>query len=229
MKTTITKRPIKKSQLQPLDSSFEGTLLIPDISGFTKFVNETEFNAGREITKQLLQVILNNNILDLKISEIEGDAVLFYTKVPLTPIQIKNQYEVMLESFTEKILQLSKENGFEINLSLKLIAHYGELSTYSISNFEKLYGKTVIEAHKLLKNNIVSDSYLLLTESVFYANKGRFKGTCYYSSSQLCEVYGHLKKIGYIYLDYKDDKDSGTIDQVNDFLNYKPRSTHVLQ
>ncbi|WP_143533293.1 DUF2652 domain-containing protein [Salegentibacter salinarum] len=80
-----------------------GTILIPDISGFTKFVNETEFSAGREITRQLLQGIINNNILNLEISEIEGDAVLFYTKNTLTPIQIKNQYEIMLEGFSEKL------------------------------------------------------------------------------------------------------------------------------
>ncbi|WP_394341609.1 DUF2652 domain-containing protein [Salegentibacter salinarum] len=55
------------------------------------------------MTRQLLQGIINNNILNLEISEIEGDAVLFYTKNTLTPIQIKNQYEIMLEGFSEKL------------------------------------------------------------------------------------------------------------------------------
>ena len=201
------------------DSSFKGTILIPDISGFTKFVTETEFAAGREITRQLLQVIINNNILNLKISEIEGDAVLFYIKDSLTPIQIKDQYEIMLEKFREKVKELSVQNGFKINLSLKLIAHYGEISNYFISDFEKLYGKAVIEAHELLKNSIKSKSYFLITDSLFNANEKKFAGTCYYAGSQLCEIYGDLKKIGYAYFDYKENKNVRVIKPVDEILN----------
>lgn len=207
MASLLSSAPLTQPGPAAGDSLFKGMILIPDISGFTKFVKETEFGAGREITRQLLQVIINYNILDLKISEIEGDAILFYTDQALTPIQIKEQYELMLDRFQDKVKELSRENAFEIDLTLKLIAHYGEISTYVIGGFEKLYGKTVIEAHQLLKNSIDSKSYLLLTESVFNASKGRFAGTCYYSGNQLCEIYGNLKKIGYAYFDYEQDED----------------------
>jgi len=227
METLVSKKSFSNSQSLGLDTTFNGTILIPDISGFTKFVNETEFAAGREIIRQLLQVIINNNVLNLKISEIEGDAILFYTKHPLTPIQIKDQYEIMLGRFREKVNELSLINGFEIDLSLKLIAHYGELSTYLIGGFEKLYGKAIIEAHALLKNSIRSKSYFLLTDNILDGNEKKFAGTYFYAGSQLCETYGDLKKIGYLYLDYGDIVDN-SINRPIDGLLFKEEK-RVLQ
>lgn len=85
----------------------------------------------------------------------------------------------------------------------------------------------MIEAHRLLKNSISIKPYFLLTESVFNANIGKFKGTCYYSGSQLCEVYGNLKKIGYAYFDHEEDKEAGTISSVDDYLENKSRLSFV--
>ncbi|HKH62865.1 MAG TPA: DUF2652 domain-containing protein, partial [Flavitalea sp.] len=55
-----------------------GLIFIPDISGFTSFVNNTEIEHSRFIIEELLETIINSNQLGLNISEIEGDAVLFY-------------------------------------------------------------------------------------------------------------------------------------------------------
>ena len=56
----------------------QGLLFIPDISGYTKFINNTEIEHSRYIIQELLEVLVNSNNIDLKISEIEGDAILFY-------------------------------------------------------------------------------------------------------------------------------------------------------
>lgn len=55
----------------------KGLLFIPDISGFTKFVHENEIEHSRIIIEELLENIINSNEIGLKISEVEGDAVLF--------------------------------------------------------------------------------------------------------------------------------------------------------
>ena len=55
-----------------------GLLFIPDISGFTKFVNETEIEHSRVIIQELLELLINANQIGLEVSEIEGDAILFY-------------------------------------------------------------------------------------------------------------------------------------------------------
>ncbi|MDQ3019386.1 MAG: DUF2652 domain-containing protein [Bacteroidota bacterium] len=41
-----------------------------------------------------------------------------------------------------------------INLSLKVITHYGEFTGYIVKHFNKLIGKDIIVAHQLLKNDI---------------------------------------------------------------------------
>jgi len=56
----------------------QGLIFIPDISGFTNFVKNIDIDLGVSITSDLLNGIIDNNPLDLDISEIEGDAVLYY-------------------------------------------------------------------------------------------------------------------------------------------------------
>ena len=55
-----------------------GLLFIPDISGFSRFVNAVEIEHSRVIIQQLLEVLIQANDSGLTISEIEGDAILFY-------------------------------------------------------------------------------------------------------------------------------------------------------
>src|SRR5690242_13646585 len=55
-----------------------GLLFIPDISGFTRFVNETDIDHSRLIIQELLEILINSNQTGLEVSEIEGDAILFY-------------------------------------------------------------------------------------------------------------------------------------------------------
>ncbi len=72
-------------------------LLIPDISGFTKFINETEIVHGVHIISELLEIIIKENTMGLKLAEIEGDAVLFYkyTEKPT----LKELYEQCKDMF----------------------------------------------------------------------------------------------------------------------------------
>lgn len=186
--------------------SFKGTLVIPDISGFTKFVAETELNVGREITKQLLDALVGSNSLNLILSEIEGDALLFYSKSYISPKQLKKQFEIMLESFKAKIHELELYTGLKIDLSLKMIAHYGEISTYNIGDFQKLYGKTVIEAHSLLKNSIESDCYILISDNLFYALKDKYVGVSVGYGSQLCEIHDNQQLLCFTYFDYNAER-----------------------
>ena len=50
------------------------------------------------------------------------------------------------------------------NLTLKFITHLGDTKEVAVKNFKKLIGSDLILAHRLLKNNIASDEYLLLTD-----------------------------------------------------------------
>lgn len=145
----------------------EGTVIIPDISGYTAFVNRTCIEAGRYITRELLSAILLANEIGLEISEIEGDVILFYKFGPKPSVTtILGQYETMLHRFNSKLEEIEAVIGHKLNLSLKMIAHYGTFTEYTIGTFKKLYGEPIVKAHALLKNDEKSGTYVLMTDSL---------------------------------------------------------------
>lgn len=146
-------------------------LFIPDISGFSNFVNETEMVHGQEIISALLETIIESNHLAMDIYEIEGDAIVFYNyDKNITPSQFHDISLNILNNFQNKIEILKKERICECgacksisNLSLKFVVHKDELSEIKVKNFTKLYGRGLIIAHLLLKNEIPCTEYLLFT------------------------------------------------------------------
>ncbi len=50
------------------------------------------------------------------------------------------------------------------NLTLKFIAHFGYIKEIKVAQFVKATGVDMIVAHRLLKNDVNSDEYILMTE-----------------------------------------------------------------
>jgi hypothetical protein len=148
----------------------KGLIFIPDISGFTNFVKKTDIDLGRKITRELLIEIIESNPLYMDISELEGDAVLYFKEGK--PIEIEtllSGFQEIMKRFNKKYQQLRDLYKIEAELSLKLIVHYGSISTFQLKGFTKLYGRTVIEAHRLLKNGSKNSNYILITDDYFKA------------------------------------------------------------
>jgi hypothetical protein len=151
-----------------------GLLFIPDISGFTRFVTETEINHSRLIIQELLEILINANSLGLEISEIEGDAILFYKfGDPPQLSELYKQVEKMFTEFHRSIIAYEHRRYCQctaclsaINLTLKVITHYGEFTGYNVKQFSKLIGKDIIVAHQLLKNDIPQHEYWLITQGL---------------------------------------------------------------
>lgn len=152
----------------------KGLLFIPDISGFTRFINESEIEHSRYVIQELLEVLINANRIGLEISEIEGDAILFY-KFGNAPAleQIYQQVSDMFCAFHRHLTSYDRRRYCQceackgaINLSLKVISHYGEFTDYQVQHFRKLIGKDVIVAHQLLKNDIQQHEYWLVTKKL---------------------------------------------------------------
>ena len=140
----------------------KGLLFIPDISGFSRFVTETEIGHSRLIIQELLEILIESNEIGLEISEIEGDAILFYKFGEPPPVDaLYRQVEKMFCAFHKNLLAYEQHRYCQCKacitastLTLKVITHYGEFAGYRIQNFSKLIGKDVIVAHQLLKNDI---------------------------------------------------------------------------
>ena len=82
-----------------------GLLFIPDISGFSRFVNAVELEHSRFIIQQLLEVLIRANDSGLQISEIEGDAILFYKfGEPVALRALYTQVEKMFRAFHQYLV-----------------------------------------------------------------------------------------------------------------------------
>ncbi|MEO6732724.1 MAG: DUF2652 domain-containing protein [Ferruginibacter sp.] len=157
----------------------KGLIFIPDISGFTRFVNETEIEHSRLIIQELLEILINANESGLEVSEIEGDAILFYKfGEPPTLESLYKQVEKMFCAFHRGLISYEHNRYCQcrsckaaIDLTLKVITHYGEFTGYNVRKFSKLIGRDIIVAHQLLKNDIDLHEYWLITSPLAGENK----------------------------------------------------------
>jgi hypothetical protein len=148
------------------------TIMIPDISGYTDFLTKTELEHSSHIINELLDLLVDCNNIELTLLEVEGDALLFYRKGD--PIELKpliQQCINMFEKFHEHIGIIESDTICQCgacqtasNLSLKFIIHYGAIKELMVSGFKKASGVDMIIAHRLLKNRIGSNEYILITQ-----------------------------------------------------------------
>jgi len=149
-------------------------LFIPDISGFTEFVQTTEVAHSQHVISELLEVLIDANTQDLQLAEVEGDALFFYKEEEVPSLEkLLAQVETMYSAFYGHLKLLEKNRicpchacSSAHNLQLKIIVHNAELQFITVKNKRKPFGTQVIEAHRLMKNSINSDNYVLLSKEL---------------------------------------------------------------
>lgn len=196
------------------ESTDKALLFIADISGFTKFITQSEIEHSSHIISELLEVIINANNLNLKIAEIEGDAVFFYKITKQNMIEdVLKLCERMYSAFHKHLKLRESQKVCECgacmqttDLSLKFVTHFGDVIVKEIHNRIQIMGKEVTLLHRLLKNNIENKEYLLLSES--FENPSSFiKGSnCAFKVDSI--YYEEFKDVSYKYcpLNYLDIK-----------------------
>ena len=198
-------------------------ICIPDISGFTQFMSDTNIELSSKVIPSLLNKVIYANRIGLKVSEIEGDAILFYKTGELPTF--KSLIEQCRSFFTEFYDQLqylqdeyalsTKKNfNFPDVLGLKIVLHYGaQISAVPIGKNIKLMGEDVIVAHRLLKNTININEYILISEHLLsqYDEKEIDKNLKWGVLREKEEQYQHIGEINFSYIDTNpllDDKSS---------------------
>jgi hypothetical protein len=206
-------------------------IYIPDISGFTRFVNATEIHHSQHIIEELLEVMLDSNNLNLQVSEIEGDAILFYREGdPPPPEQVSEQIKQMFINFHSYLQIIERDTVCQCGacrtaskLTLKFFIHYGEIGISKIREHTKLMGKNVILAHRLMKNNVDSDEYLLMTDDyIRYYESSQFRQQMNWSDLKEGKMsYEHIGEICYNYIELSPlRKEVKLITQVPDAKKY---------
>ncbi len=161
----------------------DAVLMIADISGYTKFMiaNQTALGHGQFVITELMKTVLKEAKLPLMISKLEGDAVFLFleTSDEKQGKTAKTEYLLtkmnrMVSLFHSKIAELIASNLCPCGacqhidrLRLKIIVHRGQALFYRIDRFTELSGSDVILVHRLLKNSLMQEEYILLSEPAF--------------------------------------------------------------
>lgn len=152
----------------------QSLFFIPDISGYTNFIQTTEIEHSQHVIAELLEVLIEANVENMQLAEVEGDALFFFKEGNLpSQERLLAQIERMYKAFFNHLKMLETNRicpcnacATAPNLKLKIIAHCGELQFLEVQGTKKPFGKAVIESHRLLKNSVPSDNYVLISEAL---------------------------------------------------------------
>ncbi len=181
-------------------------LILADISGYTQFMlaNQQAATHAQTIITGLLQTIIQQVEIPLEVSKIEGDAVFLYAVkeagVPewdKTKRKISDKLTSFFKTFSRKLDALACSTQCQCGacenihkLKLKIVAHSGRALFYMLGSFCELSGVDVIAAHRLLKNSVPSNQYILLTEAAY--RDLEFQGKIHETTEETYDV-GTLK------------------------------------
>lgn len=159
----------------------EGFLVIPDISGYTQFIQMSAFalaHAQYAVSALLTSVIEAAEDV-LATAKIEGDAVFLYSarvaeqgQRAVSGPEVGGAVCALLRAFYRKRTELSRANACPCQacrnvdgLELKAVVHSGRLLLYDLRGHRELSGLPVIVAHRLLKSDVGLDRYVLVTDA----------------------------------------------------------------
>jgi arsenite methyltransferase len=154
-------------------------MIIADISGYTRYMmaHQKALAHSQVIIGELLNTILEQVELPLTISKPEGDAVFLYAVKDESPAAweatkqaIGHKLITFFQVFSDKIAELTQNNICRCEacanigrLKLKVIGHSGTVVLYKIGPVTELSGADAIIVHRLLKNSLQMDEYILFT------------------------------------------------------------------
>ena len=163
----------------PSDAPEPVLLIIADISGYTRYMtaNAKTLGHSQTIITELVKAIIRQVELPLEVAKLEGDAVFLFCRKQdgakswaETKKIIGEKLIAFFRMFSEKVSELSASTTCTCNacthiekLRLKVVVHSGEALFHHVYNFLELAGVDVIIIHRLLKNSVNADQYLLLT------------------------------------------------------------------
>ena len=180
-------------------------LVILDISGYTRFIrfHRSSLLHAERIICDLLESVIDCSTTPLVVHEILGDAVTFYAESDSSAAmanEIRRQVNAFFAAFRAREAELISDCDFcrcdacsRIgSLKLKAVLHHGEAVSNQVGGFQKIAGEDVILAHRLLKNSISMEEYILESES-FYHLDGESAVPAAETRTEFCEGFGAVQ------------------------------------
>src|SRR5689334_10289190 len=139
-------------------------------------MHETSLVHAERIITDLLESVISKAEFPLTLNKLEGDAALFWAPAAQNTAAVLRsafqQAEGFFWAFHKKRDELEKVQACPCDactgvgkLRIKAILHYGEVAVKQVRQFQELAGTSVIIAHRLLKNSVQKDEYILVTEA----------------------------------------------------------------
>src|SRR5215203_4630616 len=172
-------------------AAVRGLLLIADIGGYTEYMSthrmslaHAQVNTGR-----LLERIIDA-VPKFELIEVEGDAAFLYRQadsqdhedlvgeVVRSAVAMHRAFHLEREHVAKNLCPCGgcKQTA---NLTLKFVAHVGEIATQTIRQRLKLVGIDVILVHRLLKNPVTVREYVLLSEDLYGTGSSVLDGSAH--------------------------------------------------
>ncbi len=178
----------------------EATILIPDISGYTKFLTKTELSHSTHIINELLQVLADTIKDKFILAEIEGDALLTYHSERMSHKDIEELCKEAFLNFHYYLQVIERDRVCKCGacqgatgLSLKFVVHFGTFDQIKISHFTKLSGPDMVIAHRLLKNNVPASEYILMSDDYYQFEQMENSTLKWNSGHDIYTVLGDIK------------------------------------
>jgi hypothetical protein len=149
-------------------------LLIADIGGYTAYMNWNRMHLAHAqlAVGQLLESVIDAG-KGLKLAKLEGDAAFFWAPEGTANVLVCERLSRMRQSFFARRERIKKDYECQCasceqldNLTLKFVAHEGEVAEQKVKRHVELAGVDVILIHRMLKNTVPVLEYVLMTDVV---------------------------------------------------------------
>jgi arsenite methyltransferase len=158
-------------------------LLLADISGYTQFMveHDTALRHSQTIIGELLESLIRQIDVPLRLSAVEGDALFMYAiKSGDEDIwrrrgaSLVDRVHGLFRTFAQRLVEIGAYSVCNCSacrvvgeLKLKIVAHSGEALFTQIGQHPTLSGPDVITLHRLVKNSVSEKQYFLMTASAY--------------------------------------------------------------
>jgi len=179
-----------------------GLLVLADVSGYSQYVGGTELEHARMVMAQLLEVLARRLAPPLRLSAVEGDALLLYAAAD-TPLDLLDRFVSAYGDFREAAKSTEPCVGCSCtacrtvkDLQLKFIVHAGEFLEQNVAGHVQLFGHAVNVAHRMLKNHIPAKQYIFVTEAASGLVALGAPSVAHHETADVGEVRGSYRLLG---------------------------------
>jgi class 3 adenylate cyclase len=159
-------------------STARALLVIADIDGYTRFMrlHRLSLAHAQENTARLLEAVIDAEVR-LDLVDIEGDAAFFYVREPddeeiarsvaAVAAAMHRAFHIEQQRIAALTLCPCDACSQVGRLTLKAVAHIGDVVEQTIRTKTTIAGPDVILVHRMLKNPVPIAEYVLMTDPVY--------------------------------------------------------------